>query len=167
MPEEKVDKKPEEKPDEETEQAPDKIEALAMKLGWNPDHEGDDRPYVSAEEYILRSREIQDTTSKQLRATRRETSDLKAGLEALKDHNEKVYKVQVANLKKELRALKKQRREADEDGDDKLVRQLDKEIEDIERIPNEAPVKQTQLSPAFTKWLEVNDWYGSDTEMTN
>lgn len=161
MTEEKV-----EKPAEKTEGPDDKITELAMKLGWNPDHEDSDRPFVDAEEYILRSREIQDTTSKQLKAQRRETNDLKAGIEALKAHNEQVYKVQVASLKKELRGLKKQRREADEDGDDGLVKKLDKEIQDIERIPAEAPVRQTQLSSEFKKWLEDNEWYGTDSEMT-
>lgn len=168
MTEEKVEITPEVKPEVTPTvkpETPDKVTELAMKLGWNPDHEGGDRPFKSAEEYILMSREIQDTTSKQLRAQRRETDDLKAGLDALKDHNEKVYKVHVKNLKKELRGLKKQRGEAEEDGDTGLVRQIDKEIKEIEDTPDEVSVKDTKRSPTFKKWLEKNDWYNTDEEM--
>jgi hypothetical protein len=161
MTEEKVEKKPAEKPEEK----PDKIAELAMKLGWNPDHEDDDRPFVSAEEYILKSREIQNTASKQLRAQRRETNDLKAGLEALKNHNEAVYKVHIQGLNKEVRRLKKERKEADEDGDTSLVQELDKEIKDIEKIPKEVPIQETKISPAFREWLKKNDWYETDDDM--
>ena len=109
----------------------DDIKALATKLGWNPDYDGDERNYVGAEDYILRSREIQDTTARTLRSTKRQVGELEKGFEALKTHNEKVYEVNVKNLKKELRELKKQRKEAKEDGDTELVRELDEEIKDI------------------------------------
>jgi hypothetical protein len=141
------------------------IEKIAIKLGWNPDHEGGDRAYVGAEEYILRSREIQDTSKKQLKSTRRQVSDLERGLEALKRHNEQVYEVQVANLKKEIRKLKKERKEADEDGNTELVKELDKEIEEIDKIPAKAPVPETKSNPDFIKWLDKNSWYENDKEM--
>lgn len=144
---------------------PGNVEALATKLGWNPNYDGDEREFVSAEKYILRSREIQDTTSKQLKVQRREVEKLQQGLEALKAHNETVYKVQVANLKKELSSLKKQRKEADEDGDTSLVRELDNKINDIEKIPSEVKVPKSQSNPEFDKWLEKNDWYETDEEM--
>ena len=49
--------KPEEKPAEKPAEQND-VEKLAIKIGWNPDYEGSEREFVSAEDYILRSKEI-------------------------------------------------------------------------------------------------------------
>ena len=162
----KTDKEetPEEEP-EKKEETSKEIEELAIQLGWNPNYDGEDRKYVGAKEYILRSREIQDTSAKQLKSTRRQVTDLERGLEALKKHNEAVYEVQVANLKKEVRRLKKQRKEADEDGDTELVKELDKEIDDINKIPTKVSVPETKSNPDFIAWLDKNSWYETDKEM--
>ncbi|MHC4753458.1 MAG: hypothetical protein ACYTFW_26800, partial [Planctomycetota bacterium] len=76
----KPDKKPEETPPE-----PEytDIEKTAMKIGWNPDHKGE-RDFVSAEEFIIRGKEIQDTMSTQLKSTNKKITDLERGIQDIK-----------------------------------------------------------------------------------
>ena len=152
------------KDEDEKKESPD-VQALAKQLGWNPDYEGDDRKYVSASDYILRSKEIQSTMTKQLKDQKKQMDELKMGLSSLKEHNETVFKVHVARLKKELNDLKVQRKEAKEDGDESRVAELDDQIKDISKMPSELPKSANKPHPDFTKWLDKNDWYMDNEEM--
>ena len=153
-----------EEPNEE--QSASEVEALAVKLGWNPNHEGEDRAFVSAEDFILRSKEIQNTMSKQLKTNKREVEELKRGIGMLKTHNETVYKVQVKALKSKIHELQAQRKEAVEDGDSSAVAIIDSQIKDIHEIPESLPADDMQVTPPeMVAWQEKNEWYADNEEM--
>ena len=160
------DVKTEVEAEEQEELEGDPIESLAMKIGWNPNHEGGDREKLTAEDFILKSREIQDTNSKQLKNQRRKMETMERGLQSLQQHNETVFKVQNAQLRKELTDLKSRRVTAKEDEDDQLVRSIDTQIQELESAPKELPqTAATKLDPAFVEWVDANEWYEADPTM--
>jgi hypothetical protein len=158
--------------EEVEEEAPEKsgelsdVEALATKLGWNPNHEGGDREFVSAEDFILRSKEIQTTMSKQMKNLKRETEELKRGIGQVKQHNETVYKVQVKALKSRIKELEALRREAVEDNDSMAVASIDSQIKEINDIPETLPANE-HVGPTneFLEWVDENEWYNENPEM--
>jgi len=157
-----------EKEAEETQELEDEesIEQVAMKIGWNPNHEGGDRETLSAADFILKSREIQDTSSKTLKKQGREMAELKNAIKALGEHNKSLYQAQVAALKKEQSDLKIRRKEAKEDDDDSLVRELDDQLDQINKVPSELPEATTAVDPRFSQWLDNgNEWYEDDEEL--
>ena len=142
------------------------IEQLAVKIGWNPDHEGGDREFVSAEDFILRSKEIQATANKQNKSLKKKVDDLTKGLNLLQEHNDTVYKVQVKALKSRIKELEGRRKEAVEDGDTEAVTAIDDQIREIRDIPEELPVERVNAVPEeFEAWIENNGWYNTNREM--
>ena len=58
------------------------VEVLAMKMGWNPEHdENSGRPFKSADQYIIDSKQIQETTVKTLNSLKTTNEQLVADLE--------------------------------------------------------------------------------------
>jgi len=170
MPDEVVEGKEEEakednwKADEKVELTP--VEQLAVEIGWNPNHKSGDREFVSADDYIRRSKDIQSTQTKQNKGLKRQVEDLQVGLNMIQQHNDTVYKVQVKALKSRVRELQGRRREALEDNDAEAVSAIDSQIKEIDDIPNELPVKQiTTTPPEFEEWVEKNKWYTQSDEM--
>ena len=168
---EEAEVQPEDAEDKPVESEHTEVEQLAMKLGWNPNHEGGDREFVSAEKFILKSREIQDTQNKQNKSLQKQVDtlerELKQGINALQKHNRDVYQVQVKNLKRQLGELQTTRKEAVEDGDMAAVNQIDQQIAEINKIPDDLPSNDLDISPpGFSEWREKNPWYKSDPEMT-
>jgi hypothetical protein len=166
---------------------PGAVEELAMKMGWNPEHNGDaGRPFVSAEEFILRSRDIQNTMSNQLSSLSKTNKELAEGMKQLKTHYQKLTATEVARMKKDIADIKNQRDAAIDDGNKQRVRELDDQLTNLQKEATEAETilaaegrnaqagpsaqdngdKQENLSPAAKKWLSDNKWYGSDDEMT-
>ena len=162
-PKEEPEKEPEEK-EVPAEPEYSEIEKTAMKIGWNPTHKGE-RDFVSAEEFIIRSKEIQDTMSAQQKAMNKKITDLERGIKNINAHNESVYRAQVAKLKSEVVKLQTQRRQAVEDGDNKTVDQIDAQIDRIDKIPDTPPSTETPQNPEFEAWRDKNDWYDQDTEL--
>lgn len=158
------------------------VEQLAMDMGWNPDFEGDEeKPALSAEEYIRKGAEIQQTMRKHLKEQKGKIenlegtlTDLRMGVDELRQHNERVYKVQVQKLQAELETLKKQRREAIEEGDADQVEEIDKkimttqqaahEVSPASAVHNDAAAIANQR--AFEEWAKDHSWFNQDTEMT-
>ena len=168
MAEEQEIKEPEEKEpevEEEPQGESEEIRDLAMKMGWNPNYEGTDKEPLSAMEFILKGREIQNTSSKHIKKQNREIAELKNGLKGLEDHYKAVYKAQITQLKNDLAELKRQRRAADDDGDEARVKQLDGQINEMEQIPAELPQTPTQIDPRFLTWLDENTWYENDEDL--
>jgi hypothetical protein len=142
----------------------DPVEALAVELGWNPDFDGDGK--VDAKTYILKSREIQDTMREHIKEQKRQQQELSESVAALKAHNEKVYKAEVSRLKTELEELKKERREAIEEGDVTKVEELDERIGGVEKSMTQPETKDKPRSTAeFDAWIVDNKWYEEDPEM--
>lgn len=158
------------------------IEELATKMGWNPNHdETSGRPFVTAEDFILRSREIQKTMSNQLQNLSKTNQELVDGMRQLKTHYTKLTKTEVNRLKKDIASLKEQRDAAIEDGNKDRVREIDTQLNEMESFAKDAEtsIKESasaqkagdngqgqNLSPTAQKWLSDNPWYGTDQEMT-
>ena len=139
---------------------PDKIEALAEKLGWKLDGE------LSANDFILKSRDIQDSMRGHINEQKKQISDLGSSVEALRVHNEKVYKAEVTQLKEELNTLKVEKKEAIEEGDVEKVDELDGKIDNVKDAMTKPDVKQESINnPEFDTWVGDNAWYKTDSEM--
>jgi hypothetical protein len=141
------------------------VESLAMQIGWNPNHEGE-RDFVSAKDFIVRSKEIQDTMSTQLKNQDTKLSNLENSLNEVKQHHSRVYKAEVAKLKLEVSRLKTEKNKAISDGDHAKVEEIDGRIKEIEKIPEEVPATSAKKpNPEYEAWLEKNPWYESDSEL--
>lgn len=151
---------------EKKEAESDSIEVLAQELGWNPDYEGEGK--VDAKTYILKSREIQNTMRDHIKDQKNQLGELNNSVEELKAHNERVYKAEVKRLKTELDSLKKEKRDAIEEGDVDRVEELDGQIDDLKESMAEPKEKQKEeaiSNPEFDAWVAKNQWYNEDDEM--
>jgi len=140
---------------------PNEIESLAAEIGWRAD--GD----LDAKEFILKSREIQDTMRTHIRDQKGKFEELNESVAELKVHNERVFNVQVANLEKELSTLKKEKKEAIEEGDADRVEEIETEMDGVKEamIKPEAPKPTAEANPDFDEWIDKNPWYKDDPEM--
>ncbi len=91
-------------------------------------------------------------------------------VEALKKHNETVYKAEVKKLEAEVTILKKERKSAIELADVDKVEELDKQIDDLQKDinapkPIEQQAKTQTDNPVYDAWIKDNDWYLKDDEM--
>lgn len=147
-----------EAPKDET---PDSIEELAGEIGWRPDGA------LDAKEYILKSRDIQDTMRTHIQDQKKQLTDLGGSVAELKTHNERVYKAEVSRLTAELGGLKKEKREAIEDGDAAKVDELDEQIDGVKEAiaAPKTDASPAAEDPALTAWLQENPWYDTDPEM--
>jgi len=142
------------------------VEELATQLGWRADHVGEDA--VDAKTYILRSKDIQQSMSQHNKDLKSQLGALNGSVEALKIHNEKVYKAEVKKLEGEVAALKKERKEAIELADVEKVEELDQQIEDRQKdinTPKAADKQSDTANPAYDSWIKDNDWYLNDSDM--
>lgn len=144
------------------------VEELAAQLGWRADHEGEDA--VDAVTYILRSKDIQKAMSKHNKDLKENLSTVQASINALKEHNERVYQADVKRLTSEIAELKKERRAAIDLADADKVEELDAQIEEKKK-DLEAPKKidtakdDGVANPIFDEWIQSNQWYLDDPEM--
>lgn len=144
------------------------VEELAAQLGWRADHEGEDA--VDAATYILRSKDIQKSMSKHNKDLKENLSTVQASINALKEHNERVYQADVKRLQDEIAALKKERKSAIELADVDKVEELDAQIEEKQKdiaTPkmNDASKSNAVENPVFDEWIQSNQWYLEDQEM--
>jgi len=107
------------------------IEDLAAQIGWNANYAGENT--VDAATYILKSREIQDTMKENNKDLKTQLSSVQGSIDALKDHNERVYKTDVKRMQSEIETLKKQKRDAVELADVKKVDEIDQQIDDLQK----------------------------------
>jgi len=143
------------------------VEDLAREMGWRPKSEfGKDRDkkeWVDAATFLRRGGEIQQSLRDQVK-------DLRGAVDAIRQHNETVYKAEVKRLEGDLAKLKENRRKAIEDGDveavDKLDEQLDTVKSQINNVnPATAQTGNTEPAEQITAWKVKNPWYDSDPEM--
>jgi len=145
------------------------VEELAAQLGWRADHVGEDA--VDAVTYILRSKDIQKAMSKHNKDLKENLSAVQASVNALKEHNEKVYQTEVKKLTAEIETLKKERKSAIELADVDKVEELDAQIE-AKKNDLAAPKISANKSdagavenPVYDDWIQDNQWYLEDNEM--
>ena len=140
------------------------IEELATKIGWRPNHNGKD--YIDASTYILKSREIQETMKEHNDSLKGQLSEMQNSIEALKTHNEKVYKADVKRMQTEIEDLRRQKREAVELADVDKVDELDKQIDDLQKDLYEPQNNQQPAqNSVYAEWVKDNQWYLNEPEM--
>jgi hypothetical protein len=153
------------------------IERIARDMGWKPESEfdGAKEVYVDAAEYIRRGKDIQDNMRKLIKEQRKQLAGVDETLRELKKHNERVYKAEITNIKKELGDLKSKKREAIEEGDVEKVEQIDEQIGALEEsldtkkvAPPDTRKKTAEdeaASAEFDAWVKNNKWYEENPEM--
>ena len=144
------------------------VEELASQLGWRADHVSEDA--VDAVTYILRSKDIQKAMSKHNKDLKENLSAVQASVNALKEHNEKVYQTEVKKLTAEIESLKKERKSAIELADVDKVEELDAQIEakknDLAAPKiNDSSKAGAVENPVYDEWIQDNQWYLEDNEM--
>lgn len=139
-------------------------EELALELGWNPNHEGDDA--VDARTFILRSRDIQDTMRKTNRESKRQIADMKRGIDNIKDYYRKLDDARTNKMEAEIERLKAQKYDAVEEGDVEKVKEIEIKIDEAEK-ESEPLMDEDYSNPVFDEWVDDNDWYGKDEDMTD
>jgi len=144
------------------------VEELASQLGWRADHVGEDA--VDAVTYILRSKDIQKAMSKHNKDLKENLSAVQSSVNALKEHNEKVYQTEVKKLTAEIETLKKERKSAIELADVDKVEELDAQIEakknDLAAPKmNDSSKSGAVENPVYDEWIQDNQWYLEDNEM--
>lgn len=140
------------------------LEEIATELGWKPDHEGEN--FVDAKTYILRSREIQDSMRDHNKDLKSQLQTIQGSVDALKEHNERVYKAEVSRMQTEIDRLRKERKAAIEMADVDKVEELDTELDTITKTLSE-PRKQAApvVNPVYDDWVKDNEWYLTNEEM--
>jgi len=146
------------------------VETLAKEMGWRPkeNFNGDDTNFVDAESYIRKGQDIQDSMRKSLKDQKRQLSDMSVSLTELKQHNERVFKAEVGQLKKELSTLKAQKKTAIEDGDVAKVDEIDEQIDTVKESmspPEKVAAQTPDSNDEFDGWIKDNNWYNDDKEM--
>ena len=141
-------------------QESDEVETLATEIGWREGGE------LDAKEYILKSRDIQDTMRDHIKTQKKQLGDLDFTVSELKTHNERVYRAELKQKDAEIKALKKAKTEAIEEGDVDKVDELDEQIDDLKEEMVE-PSIQVPASKDFGVWVDKNKWYKEDQEMAD
>lgn len=157
------DDKGDDKGDDEKSTDLSETENLAIELGWNPDHEGEDA--VDAKTFILRSRDIQDTMRKTNKDNKRKIDNLQKGIKDIKDYYHKLDETRAEKMASEIIRLNDERYTAIEEGDVDKVKGLDKDIKAAEKEA-EPIMDEDDDNPVFDEWVSDNKWYGTDDEMT-
>jgi len=145
------------------------VEELAAQLGWRADHLGEDA--VDAVTYILRSKDIQKAMSKHNKDLKENLSTVQSSINALKEHNERVYQADVKRLTAEIDALKKERKSAIELADVDKVEELDAQIEEKKKDIAAPKISANKSdsgaveNPVYDEWIQDNQWYLEDNEM--
>lgn len=139
------------------------IEQKAIEMGWRPqeDFDGDEEDFIDAKEFVRRKPLFDkiDHVGKELKETRK-------ALKALQEHH---AKVRDAEYKHALEQLRKEKKQALEEGDaDRLV-ELDEQIAEAkaqEIADKREAVQQAQAPhPNFVQWVNKNPWYKENAEL--
>ena len=154
--------------DANTDQSNDELSLkdIATQLGWREDYTGEDA--VDAATYILRSKDIQKSMGKHNKDLKDQLNLLNGSVEALKQHNEKVYQSEVKRLQAEIAGLKKERKAAIELADVEKVEALDSQIEDLQKdiaTPKTDDKSSVTSNQVYEEWVKDNQWYITDPEM--
>jgi len=140
------------------------VEDLAIQIGWNPNYKGENS--IDATTYILKSREIQDTMHDQNTGLKDQLTNMQGSVDALKEHNERVYKSDVRRMQGEIETLKNEKRAAIELADVGKVDALDKQIDDLQKDLTVPETKSTETTnPVYNDWVKDNQWYLTNPEM--
>lgn len=138
---------------------PSEIEQKAMEMGWKPQEEFDPdsgKEWIPADEFVRRK-----PLFDKIEAVNRELKAVKQGMEAFKQHHERVKQTE---YQRAMEDLKRQRQAAIEEQDAVKAFEVSDKIRDLEREQEKIEVPQVQ-NPLFEEWVERNNWYTADGEL--
>lgn len=140
-------------------------ELIALEQGWKPkdEWEGEEDDWRPAKEFVERGELF-----KKIDNQKHQVADLKRTVDALKQHNDKIFDL---SYKKAVDELKAQKKAAIADEDIAAIVEIDEQLalakEDFEaekQVRAQEPTNN-QPDPRFTTWLETNSWYAQNAEM--
>jgi hypothetical protein len=167
------------------------VEKEARIFGWVPKDEfrGSEDDWVDADVFVKRGKEINpilrknnELLLKKLEEKSKEIDGIKASVEEFKQFQKESFERKAAEYEVQIAALKTKKREAIAAGDGDSVVDIDDQIDELKEAqreakkeatkkPEEPPKTEAQASvpedPELQSWLGRNQWFGSDTEMTD
>lgn len=146
------------------------FEAEARKMGWVPEEEfkGDKKPakFLSAEEYYRRGEEIIPLIRSQKKNLEKEVEELKETNKRMSAMFEKTLERERANARREIEALKAERKEALKAGDDAKADQIDQKIDTLrEEVKGDAPPSAKTIDELTKDFAKANAWYIEEPDM--
>lgn len=145
------------------------VEERAMSQGWKPKEQyvadgGNESDWRPAKEFVDRG----ELFSK-IEEGKREIRNLRKTMQLFREHHEKVRQTEYQRALDDLKVAKKA---ALIDGDADRVIEIDQQILDTREAQKQAVMVQAAedvaapaINPAFSAWVERNQWYSYDTEM--
>jgi len=163
-------------------------EKEARIFGWVPKEEfrGSEDDWVDAEVFVKRGKEINpilrknnELLMKKLDEKAKEIDSIKASVEEFKQFQKESFERKTAEYEIQIAELKSKKREAIAEGNGDAVVDIDDQIDSLKEAQREAkaeakakadvpPPAQASIpdDPELQSWLGRNQWFGSDTEMT-
>jgi hypothetical protein len=166
----------------------EEVQKEARMFGWVPREEfrGSDEEWVDADVFVKRGKEINpilrknnELLMKKLDEKSKEIDSIKQSVEEFKKFQKEAFERKQADYEVQIAELKSKKREAIAEGNGDLVVDIDDQIDEIKEAQREAreeakrkpeePAKSAEIpeDPALQAWLGRNQWFGSDTEMTD
>ena len=142
------------------------IEQKAVEQGWRPKEEfsGDPEAFIDAAEFVRRG----ELFSK-IEHQSKELKQVRAALEALKQHNSKIKEIE---YNRALKTLDEARKQALVEGETERFFALEEKIEEVKAEKAEYDTNlntvNTDVPEApeeFTNWVNQNSWYEKDKAM--
>jgi hypothetical protein len=163
-------------------------EKEARIFGWVPKEEfrGSEDDWVDAEVFVKRGKEINpilrknnELLMKKLDEKAKEIDSIKASVEEFKQFQKESFERKTAEYEIQIAELKSKKREAIAEGNGDAVVDIYDQIDSLKEAQREAkaeakakadvpPPAQASIpdDPELQSWLGRNQWFGSDTEMT-
>jgi hypothetical protein len=152
--------------DQKVEEKQNEVEAIAQKLRWNPEYDGDDAK--TAQEFILNSRDIQKTQRDHAKRLQSEIEELRNGFGAFQEHVKATYASQVEEYKQKIEDLKAERKAAMKDGDVDAVDAIERKLENTAKQKPKAPPTTPNYSQAeVNSWFDQNAWANPNSREFN
>lgn len=165
------------------------VEKEARIFGWVPKEEfrGDESDWVDAEVFVKRGKEINpilrknnETLLKKLEEKSKEIDSIKASVEEFKKFQKEAFERKQQEYEIQIADLKARKKEAIAEGNGDLVVDIDDQIDEIKEAQREAKAEANKPAPApepsnvpeipddpdLKSWLNKNEWFGKDEEMT-
>lgn len=141
--------------------APTEVEVRALEMGWKPKEDFDPdsgKEWIPADEFVRRK-----PLFDKIEAMSKELKNVRNGLDAFKQHHEKVKQTEYARAKDE---LLQQRKVAIDEQDATKAFEVSDKLRELELEQQRASQEKVgETNPAFQEWLTENSWYAKDEEL--
>lgn len=147
----------------EAEQVPEgrDYEAEAKAQGWSPDFKGDPDKFKSAEQFVKDGENIPAILKSRVDKLEGRVEQLLDSNQKLNEFSKKAQDRERKEKEKVISELQELRKQAISDGDGDAFDSADKQINELNKVPDEAP----PLDPNAQKWLDSNKWYETNAKL--